>query len=123
MPTGDYAYITDNGYLNYMGRINDVIKINGQFINPSEIEDTLQNYPGVEQAAVVSRIGVDDLERIEAYVVPAGNAKLDIQDIRTWMLARHERYACPRIIHTVDTLPRTDTGKVQRYILKHKETT
>jgi benzoate-CoA ligase len=123
MPTGDYAYISNTGELNYMGRINDVIKINGQFINPSEIEDTLQNYPGVDQAAVISQIGPDDLERIEAYVVPSGNAKLDLQDIRTWMLARHEKYACPRIIHAVDALPRTDTGKVQRYILKQKEIT
>jgi benzoate-CoA ligase len=123
MPTGDYAYISDTGELNYMGRINDVIKINGQFINPSEIEDSLQNYPGVDQAAVVSCIDADELERIEAYIVPAGDAKLDIQDLRTWMLDRHERHACPRIIHTVDTLPRTDTGKVQRYILKQKETT
>ena len=122
MPTGDYAYISELGELNYMGRVNDVIKINGQFINPGEIEETLQNYPGVEQAAVISCIGPNDLERIEAYIVPSGTAQLSIQDIRTWMLNRHEKYACPRVIHTVDQLPRTDTGKIQRYILKQKET-
>jgi 4-hydroxybenzoate-CoA ligase len=122
MATGDYAYITELGELNYMGRINDVIKINGQFVNPGEIEETLQNYPGVEQAAVISRIGPDDLERIEAYVVPAGTAQLNLQDLRAWMLSQHEKSTCPRVIHTVEELPRTDTGKVQRYILKQKET-
>lgn len=120
MPTGDYAYISEDGQLNYMGRINDAIKVNGQFINPSEIEDSLQNYPGVEQAAVISRPGPDELERIEAYVVPAKNVELNPQEIRRWMLSHHEKYACPRIINIVEKLPRTDTGKVQRFVLKQQ---
>lgn len=121
MYTGDYAKITESGDLHYLGRVNDVIKINGQFVNPSELENTLQSYPGVEQAAVISRPGEDDIERIEAFVVPAVDTTLDTAQIRAWMLQQHERYAVPRIIHTVSQLPRTDTGKLQRFVLK-KET-
>ena len=116
--TGDYAYITELGHLNYMGRINDVIKINGKFVNPSEIEETLLNYTGIEQAAVISRTGDDDLEHIEAFLVAAPNVQLNTKDIRRHLLDKHEKHYCPRVIHLVNELPRTDTGKVQRFILK-----
>jgi acyl-coenzyme A synthetase/AMP-(fatty) acid ligase len=116
--TGDYAYITELGHLNYMGRINDVIKINGKFVNPSEIEETLLNYTGIEQAAVISRTSDDDLEHIEAFLVAAPNVQLNTKDIRRHLLDKHEKHYCPRVIHLVNELPRTDTGKVQRFILK-----
>ena len=104
----------ETGNMYHMGRAGDVIKIAGHFINPSELEETLEAYPGVEQSAVVSIPNEHGVERIEAYVVGAVEAR----DLRAWMHKHHDRQRCPRNIHVVAELPRTDSGKIQRYKLR-----
>jgi len=112
--TGDSCWQDSEGNLYHMGRIGDVIKIAGHFINPSELEETLEAYPGVEQSAVVSIPNEHGVERIEAYVV----GSVESRDLRAWMHKHHDRQKCPRKIHVVAELPRTDTGKIQRYKLR-----
>ena len=112
--TGDVCWEDETGNMYHMGRAGDVIKIAGHFINPSELEETLEAYPGVEQSAVVSIPNEHGVERIEAYVVGAVEAR----DLRAWMHKHHDRQRCPRNIHVVAELPRTDSGKIQRYKLR-----
>lgn len=112
--TGDICWQDPQGDLHHMGRDGDVIKIAGYFINPSEIEETLEAFPGVEQSAVIGVQNEHGIERIEAYVV----GPVESRDLRAWMHKHHERQACPRKIHIVPELPRTDNGKIQRYKLR-----
>ena len=119
--TGDLFYRDAQSCYHHVGRTGDVIKTMGNFINPSEIEDTLQEHPTVEQAAVVARHWMDGIDRIEAYVVAAPGQVIDMSTLRRWVLQQHERHACPRKIHVVDSLPRTDSGKVQRFRLRHAD--
>ena len=114
--TGDVAYQDADGDFYHQGRATDIIKIRGHFVNPGDIEESLQTYPGVSQSAVVSRLGINDIEIIEAYVVADGT--VTPKDLRKWILSKHERYMCPKIFYLVEELPRTDTGKVQRYLLR-----
>jgi acyl-coenzyme A synthetase/AMP-(fatty) acid ligase len=114
--TGDVAFQDADGDFYHQGRATDIIKIRGHFVNPGDIEESLQTYPGVSQSAVVSRLGINDIEIIEAYVVADGT--VTPKDLRKWILSKHERYMCPKIFYLVEELPRTDTGKVQRYLLR-----
>lgn len=112
--TGDVCWQDHAGNLYHMGRTGDVMKIAGHFINPSELEETLDLCPGVEQSAVISVSNAHGIERIEAYVV----GQVQVRDVRAWMHKHHDRYRCPRKIHLVTQLPRTDTGKIQRHKLR-----
>lgn len=118
MNTGDLAYRTSDNHFHHMGRTSDIIKINGQFINPIEIEETIQQFPGVLQSAVISKLGNNDIEEIEAFVVSDKMVNIDRSKLKKWVISRHEKHACPKVFHMVDELPRTDTGKIQRYLLK-----
>jgi acyl-coenzyme A synthetase/AMP-(fatty) acid ligase len=112
--TGDTCYEDEQGNLHHLGRRGDVIKIAGHFINPAELEETLYQCNGVEQAAVVSIPNEHGVEHIEAYVV----GQADPVDLMAWMNQHHDRQQCPRRFHIVAELPRTDSGKIQRYKLR-----
>jgi acyl-coenzyme A synthetase/AMP-(fatty) acid ligase len=116
--TGDVVYSDRDGNLHHMGRATDMIKIRGQYINPGELEETLQNYNGIDQVAVVSKSDVNNVDMLEAYVVLREQAEVTVNDLKRYMLSKHEKYMCPNNIHIVDHLPRTDTGKIQRYLLR-----
>ena len=116
--TGDVVYSDSEGNIHHMGRATDMIKIRGQYINPGELEETLQNYNGIDQVAVVSKADVNNVDMLEAYVVLREQAQVTVNDLKRYMLSKHEKYMCPNNIHIVDQLPRTDTGKIQRYLLR-----
>ena len=120
-PTGDLGYRDADNRFYGMGRAGDIIKVNGLFVNPGELEESLLSYPGVDQAAVVGKELRNDLVKIEAYIVVSADIKVDTNDLRRWMLTKYEKYSCPRTIHVVQELPRTDTGKLQRFKLKQAE--
>ena len=117
--TGDLCYQDDSGYFWYLGRDSEIIKINGQYISPNELEESLLNFQGVQQAAVLSKSGKDDIDTIEAFVVPIKDVTLNLIKLKQWMFSKHEKHSCPKIIHIMDDLPRTDTGKLERYKLKN----
>ena len=123
MATGDSGMQDQQGNYHHMGRSADTIKIAGQFVNPGEIEEVLQAHPAVEQAAVISKADDLGIEHIEAYVVPVPNVGCNVHELRQWLINRKERWACPRIIHLVTELPRTDSGKIQRYRLRESSLT
>jgi acetyl-CoA synthetase len=123
--TGDMARIDDEGYLWYEGRADDVIKSAGYRIGPAEVENCLVKHEAVANAAV---IGKPDAERgavIKAFIVlqkgfAASNALED--DLRAHVRGRLAPYEYPKEFEFIDALPMTTTGKVQRKVLRDRET-
>ena len=122
--TGD-TYLQDaEGYYVYCGRSDDMLKVGGVWCSPVEIESRLVEHPKVFEAAVVGRADDDDLIKPEAYIVlrDAGDAS----DAMANELSTHcqdglARYKYPRWIHFVDDLPKTATGKIQRFQLRKRD--
>ena len=119
--TGD-TYLQDaDGYYVYCGRSDDMLKVGGIWCSPVEIEGRLIEHPLVLEAAVVGRSDSDELIKPEAFVV-LNNAG-DASDALADELLEHcrsglARYKYPRWVNFVDDLPKTATGKVQRYRLR-----
>ena len=121
--TGDTYLQDDEGYYVYCGRSDDMLKVGGIWCSPVEIESRLVEHPKVLEAAVVGRADDDGLIKPEAHVVlhDAGDAS----DAMANELLAHcqdglARYKYPRWIHFVDDLPKTATGKIQRFQLRKK---
>ena len=122
--TGDTYLQDDEGYYVYCGRSDDMLKVGGIWCSPVEIESRLVEHPKVLEAAVVGRADDDDLIKPEAYIVlrDAGDAS----DAMANELSTHcqdglARYKYPRWIHFVDDLPKTATGKIQRFQLRKRD--
>ncbi len=119
--TGDTYYQDDDGYYVYCGRSDDMLKVGGIWCSPVEIEGRLIEHPRVLEAAVVGRADADELIKPEAFVVL--NNPADASDALADELLDHcksglARYKYPRWVNFVDDLPKTATGKVQRYRLR-----
>ena len=119
--TGDTYYQDADGYYVYCGRSDDMLKVGGIWCSPVEIEGRLIEHPRVLEAAVVGRADADELIKPEAFVVL--NDASDASDALAGELLEHckeglARYKYPRWVNFVDDLPKTATGKVQRYLLR-----
>ena len=119
--TGDTYLQDSNGYYVYCGRSDDMLKVGGIWCSPVEIEGRLIEHPRVLEAAVVGRADADELIKPEAFVVlkEAGDASGALAD----ELLEHcksglARYKYPRWVNFVEDLPKTATGKVQRFKLR-----
>ena len=119
--TGDTYLRDEDGYYVYCGRSDDMLKVGGIWCSPVEIEGRLIEHHRVLEAAVVGRADADELIKPEAFVVlkDAGDAS----DALAAELLEHcrsglARYKYPRWVNFVDDLPKTATGKVQRYRLR-----
>src|SRR5699024_3805807 len=119
--TGDAGRIDEDGYFYFSSRDDDVILMAGYRIGPFDVESVLSTHPAVAESAV---IGVPDELRgevLEAYVVlRAGTAG---GDALTAELQQHVKpgfaaHAYPRTVHYVDQLPKTPSGKIQRFLLR-----
>jgi benzoate-CoA ligase family protein len=119
--TGDKYYKDAEGYYYYCGRGDDMLKVGGIWVSPIEVEDALISHPAVLETAVVAKKDEHDLIKPKAYVVlkegyePSEKLSAEIQAFIKKSLAP---YKYPRWIEFVKTLPKTDTGKVQRYKLR-----
>src|SRR6185437_4389034 len=119
--TGDKYYQDEDGYFWYAGRSDDMLKVNGLWVSPIELENTLIENPVVREAAVVGRQDHDQLLKPAAYIVlnngSLGSPELvrELQDYVSSRLASHKR---PYWVEFVPELPKTATGKVQRFKLR-----
>jgi acyl-coenzyme A synthetase/AMP-(fatty) acid ligase len=123
--TGDRYHIDNEGFYWYEGRTDDMIRVGGEWVSPIEIENTLLEHSRVKEVAVVG-VPVDGIMRIKAVItlLPGLNtsrADLVVQ-LQEWCKAKLERYQYPHLIEFVDELPKTTTGKIQRYQLRKVET-
>jgi benzoate-CoA ligase family protein len=113
--TGDRYRVVDGRYF-HLGRDDDMLRVGAQWVSPLEVESVLLSHPGVAECAVVGRADADGLLKVCAYVVLRGATALsDLDDLCAERLARHKR---PRWIEAVGELPKTATGKVQRFRLR-----
>ncbi|RZS43795.1 benzoate-CoA ligase family protein [Herbihabitans rhizosphaerae] len=112
--TGDLFVRDADGYFQYRGRADDLLKVGGIWVAPSEIEHCLIGHPDVLECAVVG-YEQDGLVRPRAYVITRDDARPDLEAYAKERLSPHKR---PRDVRFVDTLPRTDNGKLDRKALR-----
>lgn len=119
--SGDKFYRTEEGFYVYAGRSDDMLKVSGIYVSPIEVEACLSSHPAVLEAAIVGAEDKHGLTKPAAYVVlnqgHAGNDSLtqELQVYTKRLLAKHKY---PRWVYYVDDLPKTATGKIQRFRLR-----
>jgi fatty-acyl-CoA synthase len=114
MHTGDLATMDDDGYVNIVGRIKDMVIRGGENVYPREIEEFLYTHPDIVDAQV---IGVPDVkygEELMAWVRLRDGATLDAEALHEFCAGKLAHYKIPRFVHVVDEFPMTVTGKVRK---------
>jgi len=116
--TGDLARRDADGYIHIVGRAKDLIISGGLNIYPKEIELIIDDFPGVNETAVIGVPHHDFGEAVVAVIVPAkGGPEVDLAALRDHLAGQLARFKQPRHIVLVDTLPRNTMGKVQKTVL------
>jgi acetyl-CoA synthetase len=121
--TGDTGMQDADGYFHFSARDDDVIIMAGYRIGPFEVESAMLTHPAVNEAAVIAVPDAVRGELIEAYAVLAEghspSAELE-QDIQQWVKTHFAAHAFPRRVHFAASLPKTPSGKIQRFVLKQQ---
>lgn len=115
--TGDIGYLDAEGYLFISGRLKEVIVTGGQNVHAAEVEETILSFPGIVECAV---IGLPDPlwgESVTAVVVPAGDTQIDGEALIRFCHDRLAGFKTPKRVLQSEALPRTPTGKVQKFKL------
>ncbi|HUO73016.1 MAG TPA: benzoate-CoA ligase family protein [Solirubrobacteraceae bacterium] len=116
--TGDLYTRREDGVYTYVGRVDDMLKVGGLWVSPVDVEQVLMEHPRLTGAGVVG-ILVDGSTRLAAFAeCPGGGDDGLADELRTLCKERLRRYEYPHVVRFVDTLPRTLTGKVQRFRLR-----
>ena len=118
--TGDKYRRDEQGYYVYCGRSDDMIKASGQWVSPAEVESALVGHPAVLEAAVVAQKDEQKLDKPKAYVVLKKGGAATAEELQKFVKERLAPYKYPRWIAFVDELPKTATGKIQRFKLREK---
>ena len=121
--TGDTGSVAEDGYFTFSSREDDVIIMAGYRIGPFEVESILAMHPAVAEAAIIAVPDAIRGEVIEAYVVvrePKDATAAMAEKLQTWVKQRYAAHAFPRAVHFIDVLPKTPSGKIQRFILKQR---
>lgn len=119
--TGDKYWRDPDGYFWYAGRADDMLKVGGIWVSPVEVENTLVRHPAVLEAAVVGHPDDDGLVKPRAFVVlkdPAQASPALVAELQAFVKERIAPYKYPRWIEFVPDLPKTATGKIQRFRLR-----
>lgn len=122
--SGDKYVCDEDGYYTYSGRSDDMIKVSGQYVSPIEVENILIQHTAVLEAAVIGATDGQGLVKTTAYVVlRSGNTACDAiqQELQAFVKGQLAPFKYPRTIHFVDELPKTATGKIQRFRLREQE--
>ena len=119
--TGDKYRVDAEGYYHYCGRTDDMLKVGGQWVSPFEVESALLAHPGVLEAAVVGQDDEQGLVKPKAFVVvaegsEAGNALAG--ELKEFVKGRLAPFKYPRWLEFAESLPKTATGKIQRFKLR-----
>jgi benzoate-CoA ligase len=119
--TGDKYYEDADGYFWYCGRGDDMLKVGGIWVSPIEVENTLMGHPAVLETAVVGHADTDELIKPKAFVVlkegRRGSPELEAE-LKSFVKDKIAPYKYPRWLEFVAELPKTATGKIQRFKLR-----
>lgn len=119
--SGDKYVRNDDGTYTYSGRSDDMLKVSGQYVSPFEVEATLIEHPAVLEAAVIGVNDDDGLTRVKAFVVCKDGQSVSAEDLQAFVKGRLTPFKYPRVIAFVAELPKTATGKIQRFRLRDAE--
>ena len=120
--SGDKYTRDADGYYTYAGRNDDMLKVSGIYVSPFEVEATLVQHPAVLEAAVIGKTDTDGLVKTKAFVVLKPGQALTEDEAKAFVKERLAPYKYPRFIEFVGELPKTATGKIQRFRLRDQET-
>ncbi|MFZ3120264.1 MAG: benzoate-CoA ligase family protein [Variovorax sp.] len=119
--SGDKYSRDADGYYTYAGRSDDMLKVSGIYVSPFEVEATLMRHPAVLEAAVIGKQDSDGLTKTKAFVVRKAGQSVDADELKAFVKQHLAAYKYPRFIEFVDELPKTATGKIQRFRLRDQE--
>ncbi len=119
--SGDkYIHNADGSYT-YGGRSDDMLKVSGIYVSPFEVEATLVQHPAVLEAAVIGVVDADGLTKTKAFVVLKPGSTANETELKAFVKDKLAPYKYPRQIAFVTELPKTATGKIQRFKLREQE--
>jgi benzoate-CoA ligase len=119
--SGDKYLHNPDGTYTYAGRGDDMLKVSGIYVSPFEVEATLVQHPAVLEAAVIGVADDEGLTKTKAYVVLKPGQGVDEAELKAFVKDRLAAYKYPRLIEFIAELPKTATGKIQRFRLREKE--
>ena len=122
--SGDKYVRDSDGYYTYAGRSDDMLKVSGQYVSPIEVESALMGHHAVLECAVVGKADAQGLTKTVAYVVlrQGQRASADVEaDLKAFVKTRLAPHKYPREIHFTAELPKTATGKIQRFKLREQD--
>ena len=119
--SGDKYIRNDDGSYTYGGRSDDMLKVSGIYVSPFEVEATLVQHPAVLEAAVIGVPDAEGLTKTKAFVVIKPGGEATEAELKAFVKDRLAPYKYPRQIEFVPDLPKTATGKIQRFKLRDLE--
>ena len=122
--SGDKYVLDSDGYYTYAGRSDDMLKVSGQYVSPIEVESALMGHDAVLECAVVGKTDAQGLTKTVAYVVlrQGHRASAEVEaDLKAFVKNRLTPHKYPREIHFTAELPKTATGKIQRFKLREQD--
>ncbi|HNT38334.1 MAG TPA: benzoate-CoA ligase family protein [Rubrivivax sp.] len=121
--SGDKYVKNPDGTYTYGGRSDDMLKVSGIYVSPFEVEATLVQHPAVLEAAVIGISDADGLVKTKAFVVLKAGVHASEDELKAFVKDKLAPYKYPRLIEFVSELPKTATGKIQRFRLREREGT
>lgn len=122
--SGDTVELNDDGSISFVGRADDVITTSGYRVGPFDVESALVEHPAVIEAAVIGKPDPERTELVKAFVVLHGSQVGDTalaEQLQRHVRERLSAHAYPREIEFVAELPKTPSGKIQRFLLRDRE--
>ena len=116
--TGDLGYLDNENYLFLVGRSDEIINIGGEKVSPLEIEESVKKVPGVKDAVAFGIKHEVFGQTIKLNVIKTKNSNLNKSQILSHCIKNLEKYKIPSKIDFVENIPKTDYGKVKRFMLK-----
>lgn len=120
--SGDKYVRNADGTYTYSGRSDDMLKVSGIYVSPFEVEATLVQHPAVLEAAVIGKQDADGLTKTKAFVILKEGVEVSADELKAFVKDKLAPYKYPRFIEFVKELPKTATGKIQRFKLRQQET-
>jgi benzoate-CoA ligase len=118
--TGDKYTRDAEGVYTYAGRSDDMLKVSGMYVSPFEVEATLMQHAAVLEAAVIGKADTEGLTKTKAFVVLRPGQVATEADLKAFVKDRLAPFKYPREIEFIAELPKTATGKIQRFKLRER---